>query len=187
MLLSRPNRAGQGKVVSRAEVAILFGVSTQTVDAWVRKGLSCDKQKNATMFNTAQVAKWLEERAAEQAVSIDASKVDIDEAKRRKIVAEAALSELELAREQGAVVEIEDVAAEIDEQLANVRAKLLGLAPKCAPMIVAAEDLNEVKAVLEDAVREALDELVGYGTAEAERRSSRRDLSPDGDDIEAAA
>lgn len=77
------------------------------------------------------------------------------------MAAEAALVELELAKEQGAVVSIDDVSKEVSANYSALRAKLLSLPSKTASLVFTSKDLVEAKRILEDAIIEALNELVG--------------------------
>src|SRR3954453_4794819 len=110
-----------GRDVNQVELADIFGVSTVTIRTWERRGLPVvtkGRKGAAGVYNTAEVAKWREQQAAGAAAGDDNS-VDEAEGKRRKIVAEARLAELELAREEGALVEIDAVAAEVGSVLAR--------------------------------------------------------------------
>ena len=72
---------------------------------------------------------------------------------------QANIAELDEDQKRGVLVERDDVVIEVSEAVANMRAKLLNLPHKVAAVIVAVDDLHEVKAVLESAVHEALSEL----------------------------
>lgn len=117
-------------------------------------------------YETKDVIEWMKRRDISNYVG-NTDLVDIDEAKRRKLAAEASLQELELMKEQGKVVEIEQVGKVYSEQLANFRAKMLSLPTKCASSVFTAKDIKEAKAILEDTVIEALNELVEFGQSEA--------------------
>jgi phage terminase Nu1 subunit (DNA packaging protein) len=57
-----------GKLVSRAELAEIFGVALTTVDGWVRKGCpvhrKAPKRGIPAEFDTAQVIRWREREGA---------------------------------------------------------------------------------------------------------------------------
>jgi hypothetical protein len=89
----------------------------------------------------------------------DAGAIDLEEAKRRKMAAEAALAETELAQVQGRLVEADEIERAWGELVANCRAKLLSIPSKVSPEVFAAESLVEVKATLKSAILEALNEL----------------------------
>lgn len=121
-------------------------------------------------YDTKDVIEWLKKREIGNYVG-NTDLVDIDEAKRRKLAAEASLQELELMKEQGKVVEIEQVSKVYAEQLSNFRAKILSLPTKCASAVFTAKDIKEAKEILENNVMEALNELVEFGKSEASRSS----------------
>lgn len=148
------------------EVSGLLGVHRSTVLNWLRNGCPFiaqgDKQRGKEwQLDLPAIVEWRERRAVEAAIG-DTQRLDIDEARRRKTAAEAALAELELARQRGEVVEIGVVQAVIGDQLSACRAKLLGIPTKMGRMVAPLTDVRECTALLEAAQREALDELVGW-------------------------
>lgn len=91
--------------------------------------------------------------------SLDGGVVSLEEARKRKIAAEAELAEIELAKARADVVAIDDVAKQWDTILANVRTRFLALPTKVAPMVAPETDQSLVKEFIEDAVHTALGEL----------------------------
>jgi phage terminase Nu1 subunit (DNA packaging protein) len=154
-----------GLFVSKGDLATTLGVAINTVTGWVRRGCPYVEKGGKSkpwIFNTADVVKWREEMAAQAAVG-DTSKLDIEEARRRKEAAQAAMIELDLAKRRGEVVEIEEVADAVGDDYANLRAKLLSLPTKLAPQVAGLEDLAKCKAIIEKGVHDALEELVVDG------------------------
>lgn len=146
-----------------------MGVTSNTITQWVGKGcpyVQKGGQGKSWVFNMPDVIAWREEQIALQAVG-DTASLDIDEARRRKLAAEAALAELDVSKRRGEVVEIEDVAAAVGDDYANVRAKLMSLPTKAAPQLAIIEDSAEAQAVLEKLVHEALEELTADGIYES--------------------
>lgn len=160
---------GSGKTVNQAELASLWGVSTVTVRAWERKGLPVERKGGtgkASSYNTAAVARWREEQAALAATG-DTEAMDMDEAKRRKLAADAALAELELAFKRGQCVMIEEVGAIVAEEYATVRANFTSM-----PGDIAADLENlaavEIQELLAAKVSEILNGLSADDTYAAE-------------------
>lgn len=154
-----------GMELTKADLAKCLGVSLPTVTSWVRKGCPyVEKGSKARpwIFNTASVIAWREDQAALNAVG-DTASLDIDEARRRKLAAEAAMVELDLSKRRGEVIEIEEVAGVVGDDYANVRAKLLALPTKLAPQLIGIEDPAECQALIERGVAEALEELTADG------------------------
>ena len=85
-----------------------------------------------------------------------------DEARTRKINAEAEIAELELQRIKATMCFTADVVKAWESVLHACRAKLLGVPTKMAPVVSGISDTAMVKDRLEDAIREALEELANY-------------------------
>ena len=85
-----------------------------------------------------------------------------DEARTRKVNAEAELAELELKKVHGELVIAEDVVSAWNDVLGALKAKLLSIPTKGAPIVSAETNTGACKAVLEDLINEALEELSNY-------------------------
>ena len=110
-----------------------------------------DNQAREWLFNKADVLTWAAQR--------DTDTEDIEQAKLRKLIAEASREELKLAVERKEVVEVEEVLSVVETEYANVRAKLLSLPTKAAPLVTGLSDIVEVQEVLEQQINEVLEEL----------------------------
>lgn len=82
-----------------------------------------------------------------------------DEARARKMAAEAELSEIELQKERGDVLPIEIVNAINNEIYSNFRAKLLAIPARTAPDVFASSNVTEAKALMRKNVNDVLQEL----------------------------
>jgi phage terminase Nu1 subunit (DNA packaging protein) len=85
-----------------------------------------------------------------------------DVARTRKILAEAEMAELELAKIHGQLVQTEEVCKAWEEVLRNMKAKLLGMPSKVAPTILGETSVAAIKVLLDNAVEECLNELANY-------------------------
>ena len=85
-----------------------------------------------------------------------------DEARTRKINAEAEIAELELQRIKATMCFTADVVKAWESVLHACRAKLLAVPVKMAPVVSGISDTATIKDRLEEAIREALDELANY-------------------------
>ena len=84
-------------------------------------------------------------------------------AERARLAKEQAdAKEMENAVERGDLVYIEKVARQFEQQLTKTRNKLLAAPTKVAAEAHAAATVKEVREIIEVAIIEALDELVGY-------------------------
>jgi len=167
--------------VTKAELGRLMGASIPTVSQWVSKGcpyVQKGSKGKQWIFNVPDVVAWRGEQIAIQAVG-DTKSLDIDEARRRKVAAEAALTELDLSVRRGELVEVEVVADTVGEDYANLRAKLLSFPVKLAPQVVGMEDAGEIQSLSESLIHEALEELVSDGLYE--RAAPRPDGAEEGE------
>lgn len=151
-------RTGAGRRLNKTEIADVFGVSLQTVEQWVRKGLACEKSARELLFNSAQVAAFLE-RQAEIRAAESAKPADLEEARARKTAAEAELAEIAVAKARGQLVEIDLVAKAVSDEYAATRAKLLSLPSKLGPTLAIETASIACQDLIERGIVEALEEL----------------------------
>ena len=85
-----------------------------------------------------------------------------DEARTRKINAEAEIAEIQLKKIHGELVVAEDVVSAWNDVLAALKAKLMSIPIKGAPIVSAETNTSVCKSVLEDLISEALEELSNY-------------------------
>ena len=85
-----------------------------------------------------------------------------DEARTRKVNAEAEIAELELATVHGTLVVAEDVVKAWEEVLGALKGKLLSIPTKAAPIVSAETEAGVCQDILEDLMNEALEELSNY-------------------------
>ena len=109
-------------------------------------------------FESSAVVGWLREKER-QSVLGEVSKIDEHEAKRRKLAAEAAMAELELAKKQGIALGIADFEASWAAMIGAARAKLLGLGAALGPEVALSSDPDECSSLVESGIAEALQEL----------------------------
>jgi len=111
-----------------------------------------------------------------------------DEARTRKMNAEAELSELDLAKVRNQLVIVEDVVKAWTDTLANLKAKLTSIPSKAAPIVASESDAGVIQAMLADLMNEALEELSNYDPKiSASRTSKSKGASAGSDDDSEAA
>ena len=153
--------ANEPELVNQAELSNLFGVTTNTIRAWERQGMPVvqrGRPGHQARYSPRDAIRWREDRAR-LAASGDLSAVDMAEARRRKLVAEAASAEIDLDVKRGAVVEYEIVIEEVGRSLDACRARLLSLGGTLAPLVAIEADGARCKQLIDNAVNEALEEL----------------------------
>ena len=135
--------------ISLTEFKNLTGLDHRRI-AQALSGLPYDDgQQNSKLYESTEALPLLYTGAA----------LDGQKERARLTHHQANIAELDEDTKRGDLVDREAVILEVSEAVANMRAKLLNLPHKVAPVIVAVDDLHEVKAVIEAAVHEALTEL----------------------------
>lgn len=92
-----------------------------------------------------------------------------DEARTRKMNADAQMAEMELLKAKGQYISVVDVQSAWQNVLANMKAKLLSMPSTVAPLVLSESNLGIVKEIIENSVRECLEELSSY-ESEVEQR-----------------
>lgn len=107
-----------------------------------------------------------------------------NDARARKMEADAQMAELELLQAKRKLVAADDVVGAWTEVLSAMKAKMLALPSIVAPVCATETDLQTIQSILENQVREALDELSAYQPSEHAGRTSVTDGSSSGGDAD---
>lgn len=157
---------GKGQQVNRANLADVFGVSLPTIDSWVRAGCPLIQRGSKGVewtFNTADVSKWLRDRAAQ-----DASEnfiQDEAELKRRKLAAETTMAELELAKAKGEVAPLDQMERNLSKLFAEIRANMRNIPGRVVTRVIGETDERKIKAALMDEIDQVLEALASLDLA----------------------
>ena len=138
--------------------ADIFGVSLNTIRAWIRKGcpvVSQGKSGKPWVVETSEVRLWREDIVAMDAMG-DVESLNFDEAKRQKMAAEAAIAQIQLKQMRRELVLIEDVVDVLGNTAARIRSRLLALKTRLGAQL--GLDENQ-KLGLERGIDECLAEL----------------------------
>ena len=160
--------ASRDRRVSLKELASILDRDRNTVSAWLDHGLPYVEKADrdlgkAWSFDTAEVVRWLEKRAADSAVEKlgvlgSDGKTSEDEAKRRRAVAAAIITELEAAEAVKTVVRVSHVVDRISADYSEIRSRLMSL-PDAISGRVEAKVAQKVREIADEQVRSALKAL----------------------------
>lgn len=151
-------------IKNRSETADIFGVHITTLDGWIKRG--CPYVKKGTKgvaweIDTAQVSDWLRANDAE-ALSKGLDNTDIDEGKRRKIVADATLAEIQVAKEKGIVIDAEEIKQGLSHLFAEFTGKVRRVPERAVLRIVGETNESKIKSVLLEEIDECLNLFTDY-------------------------
>lgn len=163
-------------LVNRKNLANVFGVTLPTIDAWRDRGMPFVTEGRLGReweFETRDCIDWWVEqqgRRASVAGSTDPGFESIEEAERRKMIAQADRAEVQVAKEAGILVPISEVASVVAEENARVRARLLTIPNELRPKVLTflSNDRKAAEQLLTDAeavLMEALGEIRSWAPA----------------------
>lgn len=149
---------GKGREVNREELAEIFGVSLNTVSSWVRNGCPFEekgRQGKPWKFNTRDVAEWNREQAQIEAAG--EGPMDEMELKLRKLAAEAALNELELAKQRKLVAPIDEFERARAMENATLRTNIMNVPSRVVSQLIGETSEARFKDVLAAELIQALE------------------------------
>jgi phage terminase Nu1 subunit (DNA packaging protein) len=149
---------GLGKEVNREELADVFGVSLNTISAWTRRGCPYEqkgRQGKPWRFNTRDVSEWLREQVRLEAAG--SAPADEAELRRRKLAAETARAELDLATARQQVAPIEEFERARAMENAAVRANVMNVPGRVVSQLIGETDEARFKDVLRAELIQALE------------------------------
>ena len=152
--------------VDTAELAKIYEVQKSAITAWIKDGCPVAKKgiigkrgsaPTPHIFDTKAVTKWREKRAAEKATGSEF--MSRDESSRRKLQADAAIRELELAKLRDEVVELRDIEIDLRDRFAVFRSAIRKIPERSVIRVVGNTDESAVKRILLDEIDTALELL----------------------------
>lgn len=169
------------RFVDRKEIAWLLGVEERTITNWVRKHSDFPSRVRGRErdFPVRRCLQWRTDKLVAESLASASSKPpsDVGEAEKRKLIAEAELAEIKVAKARGEVVLVTVARAEMRDVFSRIRASLTAKPGEYAPRMLHLETVNEAIAPLRDLVDDVLAELqVSAGTHRAD------DLADDAED-----
>lgn len=151
------SRKANGTIVNRAQLAEVFGVTTPTVDAWVRAGCPVVERGSkgvAWSFNTADISKWLRDEDRKSAAGNMPD--DAEQLELRKQAAITGKHELELAKLRGLVAPIDQIERAVANAFAQLKINLRNIPGRVVVSLIGETDERRFKEVLLGEIDQAL-------------------------------
>ena len=178
------------KTVGMTELGRELKRSMPSIRNYIALGMpvvtEADRDKGiAWEFDLQDCKDWYEEYQEQKTLSTnksDQSEIyeheDIVAARKKKIEVETERLQLRLEQERGELVPIDAIVTVVERQYGSVKAHLLALPDKLAPMLVNRSDVKEINELITEYVYEALDEL-RQDVVHSEQRSEQDDHEAD--------
>ncbi|BBF76068.1 terminase small subunit [Acinetobacter ursingii] len=149
----------KGQIVNRTGLSEVFGVALTTIDSWVRQDCPVVVRGRGKgqewQFNTAQISKWLQDKAADEASGEVPD--DIGLLRIRKQKAETELAELELAEKKGQVALIAEFERAQAIAFGVIRSNLLNIPQRAVLQLLGETDARIFKEKLKAEIVLALE------------------------------
>jgi hypothetical protein len=110
-----------------------------------------------------------------------------DEARTRKVNAEAEIAELELKKIHNELVNADDVVQAWTDVLGSVKSRLLSIPTKAAPVVAAETNAGMCQKIVEELIQEALEELSRYDPTTGPTQSTASQTEESDGGVEATA
>ena len=153
-------------MASQSEISSKLGINVATFKDFVARGIIEERDRGQyTLEECAkQYLSHLREIAAGR-MTTDGLNLADERARLAKEQADA--KEMENMVDRGELLYMDDVIKDFEEQLMNCKTKLLATPTKIAAEVFASRDVQEVQELMEEAIKDALSELVGYRQKDA--------------------
>lgn len=149
------------------KVAQELDLSTKMVNDLIARGTITKKDRGQYDLVEART-EYIRHLRSVAAGRAKAGELDLGEERARLAKEQADAKEMENANLRGELVFIDDVAKQFGQQASAVRTRLLAIPSKAAPLVLNCTKPAEARAVIQEMIEEALNELVGYNTQSAE-------------------
>jgi phage terminase Nu1 subunit (DNA packaging protein) len=138
------------KFCDTGELCELLDVHKTTIHGWMKAGMPVYERGHngkSHKFLVKDVIHWQKQRAVETATG-NVDLMSADEAKRRKLQAEAGLQEIELAKKKGTVVDLEELERELSNKFAELRSNLRMIPSRVSMQVLGEEDETKIKNII---------------------------------------
>lgn len=152
-------------LVTTAELARIFKVKPRTIRTWIEEGCPIavrgGGRGNPHKFELTVVQAWREGVQVGGPLDYNAERAKLTKAQRQE-------AEIRIKKQMGNLVAIGEVGKLWADQIGAAKSKLLGMSVRLAPLVMQATSLEECKSIIDELVREALEEIAGNGIPETD-------------------
>lgn len=128
------------------QLADFYGVSTARVNQWVREGAPVKIKGSrgiAHIFDTGDFSKW-----RDSVLASNTERMTLDEARLKKLAAEASISELELAKKKGDVVDLDEIERDLKNKFATLRSSIRSIPERVVLQLIGLKDEVKIKTII---------------------------------------
>jgi len=156
----RSKRTVKVTLLSQTELARVFGVTTQTIRNWVVGGLPRDGEQRGAKYPLEPCISWVRTKDREEAAAA-ARPQSYEEARTRKAIADAEMSEYDLLERRKELMTVEQYHDALQSAYSRVSAQVRTLEMRLSPEIIGLKTLRQARKKIAAVVTEVLDVLHG--------------------------
>ena len=145
-------------IVSTDELMKLLRVSRQTITNWKDQGMPVYARGR---WDVRRVLEWYVDRVTVEQQQATQAELDLEQERARKTKIEADQKQIELDVAQGKAIYIEDAVTRLSKVLVTVKNIVMNIPQRVAPKLIG-KNLKEIKLILQDEQREALNEILNF-------------------------
>lgn len=154
---------GTGEKVSMAELSRITGTNITSLKKYCREGAPHEINPNGSyLIDTAEFIHWKMQQEVDKVKGIDStSRISIEDARRRREVAQALQAEIDLNEKMGLLMPIKDQLELFAACLSDVRAQLVSMPNRIAGSLEFQEQ-KEIRTILDSEVNKMLTQFSEY-------------------------
>lgn len=144
-------------LITKQELSSALNLSISSIENYQQAGMPVairGKQGIPNYYDLQIVTDWIADN-----VSINKAP-DYDEAKLRKLTADAQLAEVKLAQEVGELIKMQDAVNQVSATFSRIRSKLLAIPSNLSGVLYTMDNQREVNEYLDHHIRQILEELI---------------------------
>ena len=146
-------------MATQAEVGEHLGLSTRHIRTLIKAGVIPSAQGKGLDLDACRASyiNYLRGRVSGQVSH--SGELDQQEQRARLTFHQANIAELDEKQRRGELLPNDEVVQEVSEAIVNMKTRLLAIPSKAAPTLMGELSHSKIKGILDDLVREALQEL----------------------------
>lgn len=144
-------------------LANLFGLTERRIEQLVKEGMPKERRGKYDLLKCVRwYVRFLQTALEKKAIPMGDGYVGERDERIRLIRSNADLNEIELAKQRGQLVAIQDVEKAMTDLVLTTKARILAVAPRVAPDLVGLDSRVMAHAIVEKGLNEALIVLAKY-------------------------
>ena len=144
-------------IVETQDLMKILRVSRMTISNWKDQGMPSHARGR---WDLVKVFEWYVDRTTAEKEATEQN-ADLEQERARKTKIEADLKQIELDLMQGKAVTIEEATTKLSQLLVKVKNIVMNIPQRVAPKLIG-KNLKEIKLILQDEQREALNEILTF-------------------------